>query len=537
MIDVPVSVVLTAAVVFAALRYIHMLQLESYQGRMYLKWCFRHCREDLAPFLVAGGTAILLRVAYVLLSPANPGFARVVWYAADAVYFLQLVVLGVAHRKKGHKKPLVFTGRVVRLCIALAALVLCFTWGFFLLYDISSWGGYLAMTVLRYLPGLLLPLFLLLAYWLTYPIEETVKRWYYRDARKKLMAQQELVRVGITGSYGKTSTKFILGTILGQRYRTLVTPASFNTTMGVTRVIREQLTPEHQLFVAEMGARYPGDIRELCRLVRPQYGIITSVGEQHLETFKRLDKIIATKGELLHGLAPGGTALLNGDNPHCRAMAEHSPVPTLFFGIDGEDLFLRAVDIRAGGLGSQFVLETREWERVPCTAKLLGRHNILNITAAAALAYHMGMPLEEIAAGIALLEPVEHRLQLIPGQINVIDDAFNANPEGSRHALDVLSAFPGPRIVVTPGMVELGEKEAEHNRAFGAYMVGRADIVLLVGRAHVTPIREGLLEAGFPQEHIHQMDSLAAATAALPLYTQPGCTVLFENDLTDNYEE
>ncbi len=190
-----------------------------------------------------------------------------------------------------------------------------------------------------------------------------------------------------------------------------------------------------------------------------------------------------------------------------------------------------------GGFGSRFTLETREGEKVSCNTRLLGRHNILNITGAAALAYHMGMTLDEIAAGVAALEPVEHRLQLIPGPVNVIDDAFNANPEGTRHALDVLSAFPGPRIVVTPGMVELGDKEAEHNRAFGAYMAGRADIVLLVGRAHVEPIREGLLAAGFPEEQIHQMDSLTDATAVLPLYTRPGCTVLFENDLTDNYEE
>ena len=172
-----------------------------------------------------------------------------------------------------------------------------------------------------------------------------------------------------------------------------------------------------------------------------------------------------------------------------------------------------------------------------CTTRLLGRHNILNITAAAALAYRLGLTLDQIVSGIEKIKPVEHRLELIPGSVTVIDDAFNANPEGTRHALETIKGFPGRRIIVTPGMVELGEEEDALNEAFGREMASSVDYAILVGKLHVEPIRKGLIESGFKDENILRVDSLAAASERLPLLTQPGCVVLFENDLTDNYEE
>ena len=132
---------------------------------------------------------------------------------------------------------------------------------------------------------------------------------------------------------------------------------------------------------------------------------------------------------------------------------------------------------------------------------------------------------------------MEHRLQLIPGAVTVIDDAFNANPVGAREALNVLASFPGRRICVTPGMVELGEEEAELNRAFGRHMAACTDIAIVIGKAHADPICEGILEAGFPETCLVRAASLAEATEKLPAYTEPGCVVLFENDLPDNYRE
>lgn len=530
-----------AAVTAASLPFVHILQLESYQGRMYLKWMGRHIGSDFVPCLFAGGVALVLRASYVLFYSANPVIAKICYSAADFVYIAMLALLYYSYIKHLQVKPLVYTGRVKRLLVAEWVLATLFSAMFFvnLSKESGGWGEYLAPFAVRYLPGLLLPLFVLLPYGLLYPVEEGVKRYYFNDAKKRLAKNPDMIRIGITGSFGKTGTKYALGEILSNKYNVLITPGSYNTPMGVTRVIREQLKEEHKVFVAEMGARYKGDIRELCRLVKPEFGIITAVGKQHLETFGSLDNIIQTKSELIRGLGEDGCAFLNGDDENCRKIYEQSTLNERYlYGTQGEDLFMRAGEIHTGPEGSSFTLTAENGESVCCKTKLLGRHNILNLTGAAACAYRLGMPLEEIALGIAKAEPVEHRLQLIPGAVTVIDDAFNANPLGSREALNVLASFEGKkRVIVTPGMVELGAEEKELNREFGRHIARCADIALIVGKTHADPICEGLLAAGFPQENLIRVPTLAKATELLPTYATPGSVVLFENDLPDNYAE
>ncbi|HWR23626.1 MAG TPA: Mur ligase family protein [Feifaniaceae bacterium] len=535
------AVLAAGATTFAALHTVHMLQLESYQGNMYVKWVRRAGAQDCLLSFLLSSVAFLLRIAWVFFYYSQPMTAAILWYGADAAFIGLMLYIGFSNRKLPAKKPLAFTGRVKRLLVCFFLLSFLFHMGLFLPYDISGWGGILGMNFVRYLPGLLLPFFVLLAHAVMLPVENSVKRWYYNDAKKKLNARPDLIRIGITGSYGKTSTKFILGTILQEEWNTLVTPGSFNTPMGITRVVREQLKPEHKTFVAEMGARYRGDIAELCRLVQPKYGIITSVGKQHLDTFGSYEAVIETKAELLNALPEDGAAFLNGDNPDCRRMYERLKLKNKFlFGLSGSGLYVKAEDIEVSSSGSTFTLVTDTGERVRCATQLLGKHNIGNITGAAALARYLGASLESIAIGIENLAPVEHRLQLMQGQngVTVIDDAFNANPSGTKAALEVLKSFaPARRIVVTPGMIELGGEEERFNEEFGRDIARAADIAILVGRGRVAPIRQGLIDGGFPEDCIVQADTLSEATEKLPLYAQPGCVVLFENDLPDNYDK
>ena len=532
----------TIAVVLASLNYIHMLQLESYQGKMYLKWVGKRFFKEVVPFIMTGVVAALLRVCFAFFESNNALVANICMFASDVVYVAMLLFMALFSKKQAAKKPLVYTGRVIRLIIVEAVIVFFFTAAFFYSYTPLEghrfpWFQYLLPIVLRYLPGATVPLFIMLAYLITWPVEQLIKRGYYNDARSRLRGREGLIKIGITGSYGKTSTKYALGAILSQKYNVLFTPGSYNTTMGVTRVIREQLTCEHEVFIAEMGARYKGDIAELCDLVEPQYGIITSIGKQHLETFGSLEWVIRTKSELAEALPGTGVLVLNGDNQYCRNINNASHADTVFFG-EGEDSFSRISDISVAPQGSSFTL-TLDGERIECTTKLLGRHNMMNIAAAAALAKKLGLTGSEIAAGIAKIEPVEHRLQLISGANGsmVIDDAFNANPEGAREAMEVLKLFPGKKIVVTPGMVELGAEEDALNREFGREMAGAADVAILIGKSHVDPIREGLTEAGFDADSIVGADTLDDAAIKLQSYTTPGCVILFLNDLPDNYNE
>lgn len=534
------------AVTLAAIPFLHMLQLESYQGPMYLKWVRKHLGQWSGPFL-AGVAGFLLRIAGQFFPG---GFGTLLWRGGDVIFTGMMLAFGIMalNNQKKAKKPLRYTARVKRLLVPVfllalvgpvARLLLQASYVRLLFNGIQPWGGWWDYgfwpELVRFLPGLLLPLVVCLAHVLTWPVEKLVQGWYMGDARKRLLANPALIRIGITGSFGKTSTKYALGTILGEKYKTLYTPGSFNTPMGVTRTIREKLTPEHQVFIGEMGARYKGDVAQLCRLVRPQYGILTAIGKQHLETFGSLENVMRAKGELLAGVGSQGCVFLNGDDPLCRQLYENSPLQEKYlFGTQGEGLYMRAEDITVGPEGSRFTLVCQDGTRIPCVTRLLGRHNILNVAGAAALAYKLGLSEAQIAAGIGKLEPVEHRLQLLPGPITVIDDAFNANPVGSSEALEVLKSFPGRRIIITPGMVELGEEQAALNQAFGLHMASCVDVAILVG-PNAPAIKAGLLEGGFPEDRLVEVESLAQATEKLPLYQQPGCTVLFENDLTDNY--
>lgn len=542
--DYALSVLMGASVVAASIPLVHILQLESYQGKMYLKWLMKHIGSDFMPSFVAGAAALVFRAGYVLISGSNPLAGRICFYLADVVYIAMLALIYFSYEKRPHAKPLVYTGRIKRLLTVEFMLAVLFSAMFFspVLWNKYgfAWIVYMPPLIIRYLPGLILPLFVFVCYLIMHPVEEGVKLYYLNDAKRILKEQDELIRIGVTGSYGKTGVKYALGEILGTKYQTLITPGSFNTPMGVTRTVREQMSDGYNVFVAEMGARYVGDIKTLCDLVHPHYGIITAVGKQHLETFKTQQNIINTKAELIDGLEKGGCCFLNGDDENCRSIFEawRNEAELYLYGTEGDDLYMKAENITVSGEGSSFELVSRDGGRVKCTTELLGRHNIVNLTAAAALAYKLGLTLEEIAAGVAKSRPVEHRLQLIKGAVTVIDDAFNSNPVGSKEALRVLGSFEGQkRIVVTPGMVELGAEEAELNREFGRCIAKNADVAIIIGKTHADPICEGILESGFDEANLVRVDSLKEATERLTQYGGAGSVVLFENDLPDNYNE
>ncbi len=522
---VPV-LLLTASMLLGCAEYAHMLQLESYQLDGYARWIAANKNRAYAKGMVV---SIVSLAAMMLLS----FFAGAWTYLLSSVVALAGGAVSFAlYKRRPAKKKLVLTKRVWRLMA-----IHCALWAVvFMLVDVA--GDYVVQ--LRALP------FVLPAAWvwalalsarLAQPLESAINRRYFRDAQRRLQENPGLIKIGITGSFGKTSTKFILGTLLKEKYNTLLTPSSFNTPMGITRVVREQLKPEHEVFIAEMGARHKGDIAELVDLVHPEIGILTSVGPQHLETFGSIETVAATKYELIEGLPQSGAAFFAADGAWCETLYEKATVEKTLAGL-ADTCPIRAENIRVTNEGSSFTLVTPKGS-IDCSTPLLGRHNIQNAVLCAAAALHLGLTPAQIQAGMSKLTPVEHRLQLIQGNggVTVIDDAFNANPEGAKAAMEVLSAFPGRRICVTPGMVELGEMEAEIHRAFGRQMAAACDIAVLVGLKRTQPIYEGLLEAGFAADNVLRVSTLEEATDFLAKTGRPGDVVLFENDLPDNYNE
>ena len=324
--------------------------------------------------------------------------------------------------------------------------------------------------------------------------------------------------------------------------------------MGICKVIRGELTPEHEIFIVEMGAYKRGDIRELCNLASPEIGILTAVGPQHLERFKSIENIAKTKYELIESLPLSGLAVFNCDNEICAELAnkrEQSGNPVRRYATEpfsvpsvSDSAELTAANIRHTDAGLAFTarvsIGSGEITEAEIRTQLLGKHNVSNILAAMAVAVECGMTLEEIRVAIANVEPVPHRLQLTSngGDVTIIDDSFNSNPVGAEAALEVLTEIQGrKKVLVTPGMVELGEREYEENKRLGERAADVCDLVILVGPTRTTPILDGLKAAQYPSQQIIVALNLEEVKQHLATQVQAGDVVLFENDLPDNYNE
>jgi UDP-N-acetylmuramoyl-tripeptide--D-alanyl-D-alanine ligase len=524
-----------------------MLQLDSYFNARLLRWLW----AEPGKRLVAGQAALLLvglfgvHVAlWVLGVTYGPAFVLGVWCVAGGLLLQR-------SKPTKAKKPLVYTARAIRI-LALAVLIciaIAGAFGWYAYKQLSQGGAFAheykaAGLILTggFVTMHLAPLAVVLANLLLAPVQKTINTVYLRSAKKRLRRFAPLV-VGITGSYGKTSTKYLLHTLLSERYSALKTPQSFNTLMGICRVINTELWPQHKVFIVEMGAYRRGVIRELADFVRPQIGILTAIGPQHLERFKTLENIEAAKYELIASLPRSGVAVFNNDDLRCRKLADRtSGVKVLRYGLDSAQPGLRvwAEGIRHSAQGLSFTLVDNAGHRALTHTVLLGRHNVLNLLGAACVALEMGLSLEDIAQTIPKIQPVPHRLQLLQGAggVTVIDDSYNSNPLGAAEALETLREFnTGRRVLVTPGMVELGALEAEQNEDFGAKAARVCDYVLLVGPRQTQAILKGLEREQFPRDRVRVVKDLAEATSELRRIVLAGDVVLFENDLPDLYAE
>jgi UDP-N-acetylmuramoyl-tripeptide--D-alanyl-D-alanine ligase len=522
---------------------LHMLQLDSYLNTRLLKWLWTMPRERLIDRHSGLCLVALLGVQVAFhLGEITHGASLVLagWCIAGSLLFWR-------RKEPVAKKALVYTPRAIRILVL--ALLLCLAvlsvGGFFILKHVVSLGIDSAATLVLMAAFVTVqgaPLLVILANLLLAPLQYTINARYLSAAKKRLRQYAPTV-IGITGSYGKTSTKYFLHTILSERYNALKTPQSFNTLMGVCRVVNDELQPQHQVFIVEMGAYQRGSIRKLADFVHPQIGILTAIGPQHLERFKTLDNIEAAKYELIAALPATGVAVFNNDDPRCRQLADRTEKLKIWrYGLESTQpgLHVWAEEMHQNAQGLAFTLVDSHGNRVPTHTILLGRHNVLNLLGASCIALEMGLTLEEVARAIPKIQPAPHRLQLLygAGGVVVIDDSYNANPIGAAEALEALRTFKtGRRVLVTPGMVELGAIAAEQNEAFGVRAAQVCDYVLLVGPRQTQAIMKGLEREHFPRERIRVVRDLAEATSELQRLVQAGDVVLFENDLPDLYVE
>jgi UDP-N-acetylmuramoyl-tripeptide--D-alanyl-D-alanine ligase len=517
-------------------RLLHLFQLEHYEGARLLLW-LRRRSELLAP-------RELVALAALYGAAIADSAAGLDW-VAGALLLLStpIAALGVADWRRKAVKPLVLTGRAKRLLalalapsvlVALAALVLAIA-------GIGTAALAIALALGLALLALA-PWALLGANRALAPVQSAINRRFLARAKRALRGTSPLV-IAVTGSYGKTTTKFCVEKVLSADRPTLATPESYNSYLGVLRTINERLEPRHRAFVVEMGMFRRGDISQLCELVHPTVGVITAIGPMHLERLGSIDEIAAAKRELLEALPADGHFVTNADDPRCLELARASHVPVTLFGIDNPAarVLAREIAVSDGRTHFKLALDGPSSPALAVSAQLLGRHNVLNLLAAAAVGQALGIEESRIVQGLERVSAPAHRLQPIHNRragIVVIDDAYNSNPAGAAAALEVLREHPASRrLLVTPGMVELGEQEQELNRRFGEQAASVCDFVILVGPSRTAPIREALASAGMDGECVYVVRDIAQATDVLGRLTRAGDVVLFENDLPDTYAE
>lgn len=523
----------------------HMLQLNGYKTPEHSWWMKKNYKRYILPIILFIGQFVLLFTNPVIWSPEKHVFIStlntfsIIIISVFALFNISIAINNKPGKK--FKKPFVYTARVKRMLITFFILIaLIFTAAFFsaervYFEESTRFTNNLPFIIIGsalYLTPILVPLSNLI----NKPVEKAVQNWYINDAKKILASCPDLHKVGITGSYGKTSMKFYLSELLSSQYETLKTPESFNTPMGVTITIRRDLKPTHQYFICEMGARRVHEIKELCGIANPHDGIITSVGPQHLETFGSIENVVNTKFELADSISALGKVYLNGDNELIRKKAPDYPNAITYGLQEGNDW--RATDVSVSDRGTEFTVTAPDGKSCRYSTKLLGEHNVQNLLGAIAYAADTGIPMEKLVLPVKRIAAVPHRLQLLDkgNGVTFIDDAYNSNPSGCRAALAVLGLFDACRILVTPGMVELGAKQEELNYEFGQEASKACDYIVLVGKKQTEPIYNGIKDSGYDMSKVYVADSLNDALAKVNAYTtDKKKIVLLENDLPDNY--
>lgn len=518
---------------YRSVETMHMLQQNLYnENNRYIKWMLKHPKRVfcICDILVI----ILLSFLYAY------GFDDTyVYIACMGLYIYGIVIEYNKNKKNQNKLPLKGTSRIKRLFFSsLIPIIVIFV----LIYKFSKnydTNNTILMLIVLSSMQLLIYLYYEIMNIINYPINRLEHRYYYNKAVNKLNSYNNLSVIGITGSYGKTTSKNILNEILNSKYISRATPLSYNSPYGLMLTINNYMDKFDQILVAEMGAYVRGEIKTMCDFVKPKYGILTTIGECHLESFKSIDNIIKAKFELIESLPEDGVAVLNKDDPRQVNYELKNKVKVIWYGIENHDADIYADNIKYTSSGSTFDIHY-DGKTYSMRTRLLGSANIYNIVSSIALALYLNVDIDDIKNSVLSLKNTEHRLQLKKmGDVYQIDDAYNSNPVGARSALDVLDLMNGTKVCVTPGMVELGQKEYEENYKFGEYIAKVCDYVILVGEKKTKPIYDGLMNSKFDKDNIFIINKVAESYPLLNALKEDkkDLYALYENDLPDIYSE
>jgi UDP-N-acetylmuramoyl-tripeptide--D-alanyl-D-alanine ligase len=499
--------------------WLYLCQLDEYQPARLWRTASRRIRNNWRwqVTLAVGAIAMAVVAAWPGLSP--PAIALL----------LAALLPRATDRPFGKRGELRWTARARRLAATAGAFTLVVL--FLALW--SGWPGAVGIGGI----DLVIVAALSAAVGMSVPNERRRRRRYMRQAELRIKAVGPLV-IGVTGSYGKTTTKLFLRQLLDSTDTPcFATPESFNTTLGVCRAINDGLRPEHRFAIVEMGAYRTGEIAEICSFTHPTMGIVTAVGVMHLERFRARARIAEAKSELLAALPESGVAALPSDIAERERLTAPLRARPVWVGQPADRWWAEQLSVSPAG--SHLRLRGSAGEDLQLSVPVHGEPIVADLLCAWAIAVELGISSATLAERAAGLVGAPHRLQVSQaGGITIIDDAYNSNPDGAAAALRLLASLPGHRrVLVTPGFIELGPLQEQSMRELGRQAAAVCTHVILVGKRQSASVAAGLREGGYPSSQLTVAADLEEAQRWLPQVAGAGSVVLFENDLPDSFLE
>ncbi|MBE7086514.1 MAG: UDP-N-acetylmuramoyl-tripeptide--D-alanyl-D-alanine ligase [Clostridiales bacterium] len=512
----------------STMKTVGAMQQSGYKNRAFWKWLKRGDNLFFNRLCILS-LCLLLTTAVTSLCFSFMGHRGALLFSS-LPFFALILVFAFVDGRYALKVPTKRTGRLCRLFavyfffIAIAAYFLISVLAMLIQIISSDLYGFLGYVPFALLPPLL-PVLLSLANLIEGAFEDARNQKFVQRAGR-VLDEKQILRIGIVGSYGKTSVKNILKSILLEKYDVVETPESYNTPIGIAKTVYSEGFANKQVLIAEMGARKSGDISELCQMVKPEYAIFTGVCEQHIETFGSLDGVWREKSEIFKS---GAKKVFCGESLRSFMKEEYKTEISYAENVVVEDVALEATK-------TKFTL-CIDGEEIVVETALLGNAAIENVRLAVALALELGLTVKEIGAGLQKAQPIPHRLQLLENNgVYILDDAYNCNPRGAEEAIKALSRFTGRKCIVTPGIVECGVLEDGVNQRLGAQIAeANLDKVVLVGDTLVGVVKTGYSNASGDMQKLCIAEDLEAAQAILSDWVQAGDAVLFLNDLPDVY--
>lgn len=496
-------------------KFAAVFQQCGYRADEYAKCFFSSLAEEWQKLVFCSACLCV----YSLAAAAAPKLWIVA--AVDLAFFAGVAIIYRAKSKIRVKAK--FTKRFTRI----------FAVGFLFFFAINACVFYFAKRfgLLAYalpitaISVTLIPLSLIFGAAINYPYDRIKYLLTIRGAKKKLSENKNLKVIFVTGSFGKTTTKRYLYELLKDDYKTVATPKSFNTPIGLCLSIKA-INGDTQIFIAEAGARRVGDIKTLCKIVRPDISVVTGIAPQHIETFGAVENIIAEKEEAVKNLKVGGFAVISGETVGGKTIYDRAKSDKIAVG-SGERADVKFRNVKFSAYGSSFDIMCGG-KTLEITAPFVGIHNVVDFTLAAVVAIKLGVRAEKIVNIAGTLTPPEHRfsVSVSGGGVTIIDDGYNANIEGIKSGANSLRYFGGKKFAVFSGIVEGGAKSYELNSEAGRVLSENCDRLIAVGR---------LADEILSDAKGERTEDLDGAKEILKKEVRRGDTVAFFSDLPDRY--